>query len=121
MKTRVDCVDLKGAFADAEFDYLYIRHLGLEGYRGGPAASLLADRPTAVNYHPDSHFTWSTAGAQPRIHRTSKGVYAVTLPGMPSGGAAIVTSYGPRSTKRACQLGSIRTTGTPQRVVVRCF
>ena len=45
----------------------------------------------------------------------------MTLPGMPSGGAAIVTSYGPRSTKRACQLGSIRTTGTPQRVVVRCF
>ena len=53
--------------------------------------------------------------------RTSKGVYTVKLPGMPSGGAAIVTSYGPRSTQRACQIGSIRTTGAPQQVVVRCF
>ena len=53
--------------------------------------------------------------------RTSKGVYTVKLPGMPSGGAAIVTSYGPRSTQRACQIVSIRTTGTPQQVAVRCF
>ncbi len=65
--------------------------------------------------------SWSSASTRATIRRTSKGVYAVTLPGMPSGGAAIVTSYGARSHQRACQIGSIRTTGTPQQVVVRCF
>jgi hypothetical protein len=37
---------------------------------------------------------------------------------MPVGGAAIVNAYTDGLT---CQLGAIRTSGTPQQVEVRCF
>ena len=121
VRAHVDCVNLKGTTHDAEFTVMYLRHLTLEGFGGKPGASLLANQPTTASYHPVAARDWSTSGKRSTVTRVSKGVYAVTLPGMPSGGAAIVSAAGPKATPRECQIGSIRTDGTPQRVVVRCF
>ncbi|MFN8619571.1 MAG: hypothetical protein U0869_02335 [Chloroflexota bacterium] len=122
LKATVDCVDLRGTLSDEDFDFLYLRHLGLEGFgTGRVAASLWANQPTAAQYHPAAARSWSTSGDPATIRRTSKGVYAVTLPGMPAGGAAIVTAYGPSSTPRNCQVGAIRGKAHPQIVTVRCF
>jgi hypothetical protein len=121
VKAHVDCVNLKGVAKDGQFNILYLRHVTLEGFGGKPGASLFADKPTTASYHPAAARDWSTSGKAATVTRTSKGVYAVTLPGMPSGGAAVVSSYGPKNAPRQCQIGSIRTDGAPQRVVVRCF
>lgn len=120
VQTTVDCVGLKGGHLDSNTDLLYLRRLTLEGYGGKPGAYVFADKPTTASYHPTTR-SWSTAGKQATITRSAKGVYQVLLPGMPAGGAAIVTAWGTRNAPRSCQLGAIRTTGTPQRVTVRCF
>ena len=121
VQAHVDCVNLKGVTQDAEFNVLYLRRITLEGFGGKPGASLYANQPTTASYHPVAARDWSTAGKRSTVTRLSKGVYAVSLPGMPSGGAAIVSAAGPKTSPRACQIGSIRTDSAPQRVVVRCF
>jgi hypothetical protein len=116
----VGCRDFTGVPADSRYDIQYLRHAGLEGFGGGPAASLWANDPTAASYHPSAYYAWSSNGRRATIARLSRGVYRVTLRGMPAGGAAIVSTYRTDG-NRSCQLGSIRTSGRPQQVVVRCF
>ena len=119
MKVRVRCLDIAGAPVDSEFDYTFVNGIGLSGYHGHSNTYLLAGRPTASSYHPQARYTFSTAGQAPTIKHTSRGHYSVILPGMPKGGAVQVTSYGSGTIR--CNLSSIRTSGLPQTVGVRCY
>lgn len=117
---RVQCRTATGTPIRDFHHVLFMRNVGPEGFGGGPSAYLLADRPTARSYKPAKATAWATNGKRATIKRLSKGVYRVTLPGMPTGGAALVTPYG--SGKQECQVGSIRIGNKkPQQVVVRCF
>ena len=97
----------------------FVKGIGLSGFHGLSNAYLWANRPTAASYHPRKRYTFSTAGTKPTIKRTSRGHYSVILPGMPKGGAVQVTSYGIGTIR--CILSSIRTSGLPQTVGVRCY
>jgi hypothetical protein len=120
MMVKVRCLDIAGAPVDTEFDMTYTNGIGLAGYGAHVKdAYLWADRPTATSYHPASAYRFSSAGTTPTIKRTGTGHYEVILPGMPKGGAAQVTSYGGGSIR--CNLSSIRTSGLPQTVGVRCY
>lgn len=115
----VRCYGLEGTLQDRHFDLVYSRKMGMEGFAGGPSAYLWADQPRAPRSMPNSIYTFNSARKGMTVSRLSKGTYLAKLRGMPTGGAAIVTSYGTKS--RHCQLTSIRTSGTPQQVGVRCF
>ncbi len=114
----VGCRNLAGAKADAEFDLFFGQGQGLKGPGVGPIAYLDANRPTTASYAPDPLRRFSSAGMASHISRTGIGRYLVTLPGMPTGGSAQVTTY-VRGTSH-CVLSSIATSGT-QRIGVRCF
>jgi hypothetical protein len=114
----VTCRDLSGGLADGGFLLDYARGVGLTGDAGRKAAFLLATRPAASSYHPAASFRFSSAGTVPTITRSGPGTYLITLPGMPAGGSAQVTPYGLGSAR--CTLTSIRPSGTPQRIGVRC-
>ena len=102
---------------DQYYDLMFTDAVGMAGVAGPSAAYLFANKPTASAYTPAAAYLYST-GSTPSIKRTGIGAYVVNLPGMPKGGAAVVTAVG--SGKSRCQLGSISTT-TPQKVGVRCF
>jgi hypothetical protein len=116
---RYRCRDAAGALVDARSTLLYLFRLGTEGYTGGPAAYLWAGRPGDPSYHPASGRRYNSSGDPITIERTSEGAYRVTIGGQPSGGAAIVTAYGDGPIH--CQPSSIRTSGSPLRIGVRCF
>lgn len=116
---RVRCRDDMGQPVDSLFMLTFVQGQGLKGPHGTRSAYLWANRPTASSYHPDAHYRWSSAGTTPTVTRSAVGVYSVTLPGMPRGGAALVTATGSGTPR--CIVGSIRTDASPQRVTVRCF
>ena len=115
----VQCRNLAGAKADADFDLFFGQGQGLKGPGVGPVAYLDANHPTTASYAPDPLRRFSTAGMAPNVARTGIGRYWVTLPGMPTGGSAQVTPYG--SGGSHCVLNSIGTLGGPQLIGVRCF
>lgn len=115
----VACQNGAGVAADAAFTLHYTVRAGLEGLLQGPNASFWNSTETsATPWQAAVFYDYSSAGKVSRIAQLSTGVYRVTLKGMPSGGTAIVNAYGEG---RVCQLGSIRTSGTPLQVEVRCF
>lgn len=114
----VACRGLSGAPVDGGFILDYARRVGLTGDTARKASFLLATRPSASSYHPEAAFRFSSVGIVPTITRSGAGTYLVTLPGMPAGGSAQVTPYGPGTAR--CTLTSIRTGGTPQQIGVRC-
>ncbi|MFN8619562.1 MAG: hypothetical protein U0869_02290 [Chloroflexota bacterium] len=115
----VACQDGTGVAADSRFTLQYGVRTGLEGILNGPAASFWNDTPTSgTPWAPLGYYDYSTANKLAKIAQVSTGVYRVTLKGMPAGGAAIVNAY---DQGRTCQVGSIRSSGTPQQVEVRCF
>ena len=115
----VACQDGSGVAADSAFTLHYAVRGGLEGLLRGPNASFWNDTPTsATPWTAPVHYDFSSAYWVSRIAQLSTGVYRATLKGMPTGGTAIVNAYGEG---RVCQLGAIRTSGTPQQVEVRCF
>lgn len=115
----VSCRDRNGAHVDTPFDLTYLKGRGLK-FEGDPnVAYVLADRPTTASYTPTPGYRYSSAGIAPQVQRIGRGVYSVKLRGMPLGGSAQVTAYGGGS--RRCVIGSIRKTGQPQRIGVRCF
>jgi hypothetical protein len=87
--------------------------------RHSPVAYFTADQPATGSYVPDADLRYSSANKLPHVNRSSKGVYVGTLRGMPAGGAALASGFGPTAAR--CQISSIRTSGTPQKVGVRCF
>jgi hypothetical protein len=116
---RVACRDADGDLVDTQFMLTYMRGRGLK-FEGDPkVAYVLADKPTTASYHSTPGYRFSTAGESPIIKRSGTGQYSVTLPGMPLGGGAQVTAYGPGG--KRCIIGAIRSSVTPQRVDVRCF
>jgi hypothetical protein len=120
MEVDVACRDAAGALIDASHNVLFLRKLGPEGYGGGPAAYLWADRlKQAAPYQPVTARSWQSNGKRPTIDRTAVGLYTITFPGMPKGGTAVVSAYGSGSI--SCQIGSVRTSAAPARVQVRCY
>lgn len=120
LHVEIVCRDAAGALQDARHAVLFLRKLGPEGYGGGPAAYLLADRQKQdAPYQPSTTRSWQSNGKRSTIDRTAVGVYTVTLPGLPKGGAAVVSAFGTGTA--TCQLGSIRTSKAPARVQVRCY
>jgi hypothetical protein len=116
---NVQCRNLSGAKADADFDLFFGQGQGLKGAGHVPVAYLDANHPTTASYAPDPLRRFSSVGLAPHVTRSGVGRYLVTLPGMPKGGAAQVTAYGTGAS--FCALSSIRTAGTPEQVGVRCF
>jgi hypothetical protein len=116
---NVQCRNLSGAKADAQFDLFFGQGEGLKGNGHVPVAYLDANQPTTASYTPDPQRRYSSVGAVSHVTRSGVGRYLVTLAGMPKGGAAQVTPYGTGTS--FCVLSSIRTVGTPQQVGVSCF
>ena len=116
---NVQCRNLSGAKADAQFVLFFGQDQGLKGSGHVPVAYLDANQPTTASYAPDPLRRFSSVGMAPHVTRSGVGRYVVTLPGMPKGGAAQVTPYGPGTS--FCVLSSIRTVGTPEQVGVGCF
>lgn len=115
----VRCLDFGGDSADSHFSLAFTNEVGLKGKASGAASYVFANKPMSPSYRPAAAFRYSSAGATPTITRSATGVYVAKLPGMPTGGSAQVTAFG--TGKSECQLASIRTDGTPQRIGVRCF
>ena len=65
--------------------------------------------------------TVRTAACRP-ASASATGVYLETLPTQRAGGAAFVTAIAPASAGLVhCQVASIRTSGHPQKIAVRCY
>jgi hypothetical protein len=115
----VACRDADGALDDTSFMLTYMRGRGLK-FEGDPnVAYVRADRPATASYQPTAGYRFSSAGGLPVVKRSGTGRYSVKLPGMPLGGSAEVSAFGPG--KRRCVVGSIRKSRPPQRIGVRCF
>jgi hypothetical protein len=115
----VQCATYEGDPIDATFFMAYTHGVGLTGIPGRTAAYVFANNPTSASYHPAAAFRFSSVSKSATVRRTGKGVYSVTLAGMPFGGSAQVSAVG--ANRLECQLGCIRGKGTPQVVAVRCF
>jgi len=101
-----------------EYNVWFMQGLGMKGFQGTNVAYLLADRPAADSYTPDTHFSFSSPGGSIHVTRLGSGRYTVLLNGMPKGGSAQVTALG--TNPRHCTISSIAYT-KPQKVGVRCF
>ncbi len=119
MQANVQCRTAGAARVDSQFDVILTNRVGLKGEDGTNVAYLTADRPTASSYTASAARRFSTAGMAPTITRSAKGVYLVTLRGMPLGGAAVVTPLATAASM--CSIASIAQTALPQRIGVRCF
>ena len=112
-------MDLLRNAADSPFFLTYTDGIGLKDMINQPAAYLFANKKSAASYQPSAALRYSSAGQVPTVTRSGVGTYRATLYGLPLGGSAQVTSYGPG--KAECQLTGIRKSGNPQRIGVKCF
>jgi hypothetical protein len=119
MVVRVKCYDVSGVPEDSKYFISFMQGLSIKGVGGTHTAYLWANHPTTASYHSDAAFRFSTAGSASTVTRSGVGRYLVDLPGMPTGGAALVTPTG--NGKAHCNVSSIRFFGTPQHIGVRCF
>jgi hypothetical protein len=119
MLVHVTCFDASGSPVDTNFTLTFMQALGLKGTKLTKVAYLLANKATTASYTPTSAYWYSSAGQASHITRLATGTYRVDLPGLPKGGAAVVTATGPGA--RHCVVGGIRTDGTPQRLTIRCW
>ena len=118
LQVQIACRKRSGALADTYFFLYFSQSEGLKGPGVGPVAYLDANQPTTASYTPTAGRRWSSAAMPSHVTRSGVGRYLVTLPGMPLGGGAQVTPYGPGTAH--CSISSIRGS-TPQQVGVRCF
>jgi len=114
----VKCRNYSGAATDTAFTLAYTKGEGLKGHAKTKVAYLVGDQPTAHSYTPASFERFANPAAVPHVTRASAGVYNVSLPSMPEGGAAFVSAFS--TSKVRCTIGSIRTTTTPQVLQLRC-
>jgi hypothetical protein len=115
---EISCYNRNGTSVDTPFLLLFTNREGMMGHGVGQTAYLWADQASEVHYVPDATYRYSSAGRAPAITRTSAGRYEVVLPGMPSGGAVQVTTYGTGDS--ICHPITVRRNATPQIVNVRC-
>lgn len=116
---NVTCRNRIGLPRNSEFTLSFTDQQGLKGHNTAKVAYLWADQPSSASYVPMGFYRYSSASQTSRITRQSQGRYTVKLNGMPKGGAVQVVAYGADPVR--CQLASIRTSGTPQLVKVRCY
>lgn len=116
---NVNCYAPNGDAINRAFTLLYMNGVGPTTIFRPKAAYLFANKSTTTTYTPNSSFAYSSVGMSLSVHRSGVGKYTATLSGMPKGGAAFVTAVG--TDKARCQLTSIRTDGTPQKVGIACF
>jgi hypothetical protein len=116
---NVNCYAPDGDAMNASFTLLYMNHVGPTTVLRPRAAYLFANKSTTGTYTPNSSFAYSSTDMSLTVRRSGLGRYTATLSGMPKGGAAFVTAVG--TDKARCQLTSIRTDGTPQKVGIACF
>jgi hypothetical protein len=116
---NVLCYESNGLAVDTGFTLSYTDHQGLKGRATGKVAYVWADQPASQAYTPHPIYSYSRPAATPHVTSGLLGRFKVKLPSMPLGGGAVVTAYG--STGHTCQLENIRTSGSFQRVKVRCF
>ena len=103
---------------DAQFEILYTKGVGMTSVHRAKAAYLRTQPVEAGPIQLPAAFRYSSTGSTPQISHTGEGTYVVTLPGMPKGGYAKVTARG--NTYYVCWLTKIRTSGTPQKIGVKC-
>ena len=82
-------------------------------------AYVWAFQKTSPSYEPTSAHRFSSARSPSTVTRLGVGNYSIKFPGLPPGGAAVVSPTGPG--KSVCSVSSIRTSGSPLKVGVRCF
>jgi hypothetical protein len=115
----IRCYSPNGSPSDLQFTVVFVARQALKGPGSGHAAYLWAGLPTAASYTPDSHYRYSHPAGASHVTRQGVGRYTVTLDAMGPGGTVKVTAYGASATR--CTVASIRASGSPQRVGVRCF
>ena len=117
---HVLCSRRNGTPLDTSFDVTFMEGTSLIGASGSPAAYLRSD--SAGHVATLTGYRYASNGRLPTGKRISKGVYLETLPGERPGGAAIVTAIASAHAGFArCQVASIRTSGHPQKIGVRCY
>ena len=104
---HVQCHDLSGTLTDARFTLMFMDGEGLKGSGHGKVAYLWAKRPSTASYVPASGYRYAKPSA------------TLTLSGMPSGGTVKLSPTGLDAAN--CIVGSIRASGSPQTIGVRCF
>jgi hypothetical protein len=91
----------------------------MEGHGAGSVAYLWAQNRWAASYYPQPARTFTSPGiTSPHITHTGTGRWLITLDSMPAGGTAIVTTFDQH--EAVCHAVSVRRSGTPQQVKVRC-
>lgn len=116
LEINVRCHTPAGAPASSAFVVQYGRRTS----NNGVGAYLWADQPTNGSYNPSSLYSWSSAGGANRIIRRGIGHYDVFLAGLASAGGSVqITAYG--SDNDHCKVQSWGSSGSDQRVTVRCF
>jgi hypothetical protein len=115
----VNCYDPAGNPTDGRFTLLYVDGVGPTTVLRPNASYMFANKPSTSTYTPTLAYRYSSVGMSASVHRTGTGKYSATLNGLPKGGGAWVTAVG--TDKAFCQLTSIRTDASPQKVGVACY
>lgn len=112
------CRGTGGGLMDAKYRFIYLRRTGMNGFVPRPAAHFRTFDATASGYPAPAFSRWSSSGKAPWIVRTARGRYAVTLRGLPRGGAAWVAVRGRGEV--LCQLAALRNASAPPKADVIC-
>jgi hypothetical protein len=114
----VRCRNHRGQAADASLFFLFTADNGLKGNEGPHWFYLFANKPKANGYMPTTDYSSWTGFSKSWVKREGPGRYTVRLPTMPLGGAVQVTAV---DDWKYCNASSLRLSGLPQRIEVRCF
>ena len=114
----VRCRNHKGQAADTKFNLLFTADNGLKGNRGPDWFYLYANKPKTQAYRPTFDYSSWSGFSKSWVKREARGRYTVRLPTMPLGGAVQVTAV---DDWKHCHASSVRLSGLPQRIEVRCF
>jgi hypothetical protein len=116
---NIRCYKPNGVLANAKFTFSWNVNVGLKGDGGGSVAYALGSQPGNPGpYAPPPTKTFNSTAAGALVTRSAVGRYIVRFPGMPLGGAAVVTPLG--NAANHCFIRAIRKSGAPQRVGVGC-
>lgn len=116
----VNCYDLNGNPADANFSFLYQSRDASFGSSDKGIAFLWADQPTEASYTPNLGYQYNSTGATNTMVRNATGSYTALLPGLTKkGGNVQVTAYGNGPAR--CVTSGWSSSGAGTSVNVLCF